>query len=274
MHDPAGPSVADRMFAVLETCAANRGPLTLVDLGELTGLPKTTLHRICWKLVELDVLEHSPQGFQMGARLYALGAMSPALRRLRATAMPLMHTLVASSGWMANLGVLYERSALVVDEVAGSVALLPRERMLGTTMPLYATALGKALVAHGPPAMLEELCAPALLHPYTRNTIVRTSLLREHLAEVRSDGFAVSHEELRLGTCGIAAPVIVDGELVAAIALVGPPDRAALSRLARPVKVTAARLAQALAPDEATPALATHAFTRRTPPRRGRSRVA
>src|ERR1700727_1433162 len=69
-----GPSIADRMFAVLEACAASRRPLTLVDLGELTGLPKTTLHRVCWKLVELRVLEHSDSGFELGARLYAPGA--------------------------------------------------------------------------------------------------------------------------------------------------------------------------------------------------------
>jgi DNA-binding IclR family transcriptional regulator len=234
------------MFTVLDVCAARSGPLTLVDLGQLTGLPKTTLHRVCWKLVELRVLEHSERGFQMSARLYALGAMSPALRRLRATAMPLMHTLVARTGWMANLGVLYEHTALVVDEIAGSVQLPPKERMLGTTMPLYATALGKALAAHAPEELIERLCEPPLLRPYTRNTIVRTALLRPHLEEVRRCGYAVSHEELRLGTCGVAAPVIVDGELAAAIALVGPPDATALRRLTRPVKLTAERLAKAL----------------------------
>lgn len=243
-----GPSVADRMFTVLEACAASRRPLTLVDLGELTGLPKTTLHRVCWKLVELRVLEHTESGFEMGARLYALGAMSPNLRRLRATAMPLMHTLVARSGWMANLGVLYERCALVVDEVAGSVQLPPRERMLGTTMPLYATALGKALVANGPQRLRDELCEPPLLRPYTRRTIVRTDLLREHLDEIARRGYAISDEELRLGVSGVAAPVLVDGELVAALALVGPSDAAALRRLAKHVLLAAERLAEALTP--------------------------
>jgi len=256
MFTEGGPSVADRMFTVLDACAANRRPLTLVDLGELTGLPKTTLHRVCWKLVELRVLVHSDSGFELGARLYALGAMSPSLRRLRANAMPLMHTLVAASGWMANLGVLYERCALVVDEVAGSVALPPRERMLGTTMPLYATALGKALAANAPQRLRDELCAPLLLRPYTRYTIVRTDLLREHLEETARRGYAISHEELRLGICGVAAPVIVDGEVLAALALVGPRDDGALRRLAGHVQLAAQRLAQALTPEVAALAAA------------------
>src|SRR6266487_162934 len=89
------PSVADRVFAVLESCAGSSHPLTLVDLVERTGLPKTTLHRMCWKLVELGMLEHAQDGFRIGTKLFALGSMNPGLRRLRAIAMPYLHTLVA-----------------------------------------------------------------------------------------------------------------------------------------------------------------------------------
>jgi DNA-binding IclR family transcriptional regulator len=243
-----GPSVADRMFTVLEACSASRRPLTLVELGDITGLPKTTLHRVCWKLVELRVLEHVPNGFQVGARLYALGAMSPALQRLRAIGMPLMHSLVSHSGWVANLGVLCDGRALVVDEVSGCVQLPPRERMVGATLPLHGTALGKALLAYGPAAVREAILQPPVLRPFTRHTIVRTSMLRDHLEEVRRRGYAISGEELRLGVSGVAAPVMVGGELVAAIALVGPPEEASLRRLSAHVCLAAARLGEALTP--------------------------
>jgi len=248
-----GPSVADRMFTVLEACSASRRPLTLVELGAITGLPKTTLHRVCWKLVELRVLEHVPSGFQVGARLYALGAMSPALQRLRATGMPLLHALVAHSGWIANLGVLCDGRALVVDEVSGCVDLRPRERMVGATMPLHATALGKVLLAFGPADARDAVLEPPILRPFTRRTIVRTSLLRSHLEEVTRRGYALSHEELRLGVSGVAAPVFAGDELVAAIALVGPADEAALRRFAAHVCLAAERLGAALAPPLAVP---------------------
>jgi DNA-binding IclR family transcriptional regulator len=246
--EEGGPSVADRMFTVLEACSASRRPLTLVELGEITGLPKTTLHRVCWKLVELRVLEHEPNGFQVGARLYALGAMSPSLHRLRAAGMPLLHTLVAHTGWVSNLGVLCDGRALVVDEVSGPIQLPPRERMIGATLPLHATALGKALLAHAPSHIREAILEPPVLRPLTRATIVRTSLLRDHLADARRRGYAISNEELRLGVAGVAAPVLVGGELVAAIALVGPPDEAALRRLSAHVCLAAKRLAEAITP--------------------------
>lgn len=243
-----GPSIADRMFTVLETCAASRRPLTLADLCERTGLPKTTLHRVCWKLVDLRALESTATGFQVGPRLYALGAMSPALRQLRATSIPFLHGLASHSGWVANLGVLCDGRVLVVDEVAGTVQLAPRQRMVGARLPLYATALGKALLASGPGDVREELLARPVLRPFTRHTIVRTSLLREHLAQAAARGYAISNEELRLGTSGVAAPVVVGGDTVGAIALVGPPDEMALRRLSAPLRLAASRLAEALAP--------------------------
>lgn len=242
------PSVADRIFTVLDTFAANRRPLTLIDLVEQTGLPKTTLHRVCWKLVELRVLQRTPHGFEMGARLYALGAMSPALRRLRATAAPLLHALVSRSGWVANLGVLHEGRALIVDEVAGSAQFPPRDRMIGTTLPLHATAVGKALAAYGPANLREELLEPELLPPYTRHAIVRTSVLRAHLEEISRRGYAVSNQELQHGVMGVAAPATVAGELVAAIALVGPSDDYAPRRLSKDVRLAADRLGDALSP--------------------------
>jgi DNA-binding IclR family transcriptional regulator len=243
-----GPSVADRLFTVLEACSTSRRPLTLADLGELTGLPKTTLHRVCWKLVDLHVLEHCASGFRVGPRLYALGAMSPELQRLRAIGMPYLHVLVAHTGWVANLGVLCDGRALVVDEVSGFERLPPRERMVGRRMPLHATALGKALLAFAPADMREAVLEPAVLKPFTRQTVVRTSLLREQLDDVVRRGYALSHEELRTGVSGVAAPVFADGELTAAIALVGPPDEAALRRLSGHVRLAAQRFGEALAP--------------------------
>jgi len=241
------PSVADRVFTVLETCAASRRTLSLVDLVELTGLPKTTLHRVCWKLVELRVLEHVDGGFRVGPRLYALGATSPELHRLRALGMPWLHQLSSESGLVANLGVLCDKRALIVDEVYGTVPL-ERPKMVGATLPLHATAIGKTLLAFGPRELRDELLADAVLRPFTRHTIVRTSLLREHLERLAESGVSVSREEWRIGTSGIAVPVLVDGQAVAALALVGPGDDARLRGFAGRLRFAATHLAAALVP--------------------------
>lgn len=248
MSDPGGegaPSVADRVFAVLECCAASNRPLTLVDLVERTGLPKTTLHRVCWKLAKLGMLEHSDAGFEVGTKLFALGGMNPWLRRLRVAAMPLMHTLVQRTGMATNLAVLAEDRALIVEEVYGKQTP-PMRRMVGGGLPLTATAVGKALLAGLPQAEQDARLDVTVLRPYTRSTVVRPNLLRDQLAEVRRSGVAFSHEEWSVGASGVASPVLVGGELVCAIAVVGTLTPSQLRQLAAPVRGTATWLTRAL----------------------------
>ena len=66
-------SVGHRILATLEACAAGKGSLTLTELVDETALAKSTLHRTCWRLVELGKLEHSAAGFSTGVKLFALG---------------------------------------------------------------------------------------------------------------------------------------------------------------------------------------------------------
>jgi DNA-binding IclR family transcriptional regulator len=250
----SGPSAADRIFEVLETCARAGRPLTLAQLVERTGLPKSTLHRACWKLVALGALDDTGHGFRIGTRLFALASAHPDLRRLRAASMPYLHVLCARTGWIANLATRSGDRALLLEEQY----LTPHgtAKMLGSTLPLHATAVGKALLAYAPPEEIEATIARTGLRAYTGHTIVRPQLLLEHLQTIRTRGYALSCEEWHIGAAGVAAPVVVDGDVVASVALVGPPDQAELRRLAAPVQLAAARLARALAPRAAEPTAA------------------
>lgn len=235
MRTDPGLSVADRLFAVIETCALSPRGLSLVNLAERTGLPKTTLHRTCWKLVELGMLEHGPDGFRVGTKMFALGCMNPDLRRLRVQAMPYMHELVAATGRVVNLAVLSDRRALLVDEVFGAVApAMPK--MMGVSMPLHATAIGKGLLLGRTPDELDAAIGTGMLRPYTKHTIVRPDQFREHLAAAAEEKVVFSRNEWRLGTSGLGVPIARDGEVVAALALIGPFDKTELRALVAPLR--------------------------------------
>jgi DNA-binding IclR family transcriptional regulator len=240
-----GHSVLDRALLVLETCAASYRPLGLVELVQRTGLPKTTLHRTCWKLVDLGMLDHFDHGYRIGTKVFALGSMNPSLRRLRGAAMPHLHELVERTGWATNLAILAGDRALIVEEVYGIEGRV-MARMIGGLLPLHATAVGKALLSGYSDAALAEVLDKRQLRRYTRTTIVRPSLLRAQLEEVRGTGVAFSYEEWAVGSSGVAAPVVVGGDVIAAVAVVGEPSEKAMRQHADQVRRAAAKLVRTL----------------------------
>jgi DNA-binding IclR family transcriptional regulator len=122
-------------------------------------------------------------------------------------------------------------------------------KMVGATMPLHATAIGKALLLHQDDDVLDAVIGDRLLRPFTPHTIVRPSLLREHLAAARHAGVVLSREEWRLGTSAVAAPVMVGGETIAAVAALSPFEYE-LPGLIASVRTAAARFGAALEQSE------------------------
>jgi len=88
----------------------------------------------------------------------------------------------------------------------------------GSRLPAYCTSLGRVMLAHLPPAELDAYLAKTKLRAMTKNTVVSQKGLREILAGVRADGYAVNDEELELGLRSIAVPVRgAAGTVVAAL---------------------------------------------------------
>jgi DNA-binding IclR family transcriptional regulator len=241
----SGLSSLDRALVVLEACALSNSPLNLTELVRRTELPKTTVHRLCSKLVELGMLDRTPKGFRIGIKVYTLGNTSHALRRLRTKAMPHLHDLVNRTGWATNLVILAGARAFVVEEVFGKNQAQPMRRMAGARLPLHATAVGKALLAGCHDQTLEAVIAEGLT-PYTNRTIVRGHILREQIQVVRESRIAYSDEEWTMGSSGVASLVVANGAVVAAVGVVGDPGEAGLRQRATAVKVAAAAISSGL----------------------------
>lgn len=240
------PSVAERILLTLEACAAGNRSLTLAQLVDETGLAKTTLHRTCWKLVDLGLLEHGEDGFSIGLKMFALGNANPLLNQLRVAAMPILLELQRSTGGMSNLAILHDGKALIIDALYAPQPAIPR--LVGASLPLHSTAVGKAIAATFAGDRLDELFAERPLLPaVTWRTIIQPTRLREHLAQVADKGIATSDEEFMMGVCGVAAAVRVRSDQTVAIGYVGPCNLRAIGRASEPVREAAIELQEALA---------------------------
>ncbi|MEV6338869.1 IclR family transcriptional regulator [Nocardia vinacea] len=243
---PTRDPVAQRIVMTLEACASKQGAMTIIELVQATGLAKTTVHRMCWKLVELGLLEHSADGFSVGSKMFALAATNPRISQLRIAAIPHMVELQRQTGAMVNLAILSGGRALVIDALftQGSAGLPP---LVGHALPLHCTGTGKAIAARLDPEERERLLfADGRLKPATRATLVQPGLLRQHLIRVAETGIAVADREFLPDAKAVAAGFKVRDGGTAAIGVVEAWNSPTFRHAPAAVAAAAARLERAL----------------------------
>ena len=234
-------SMVERMTLVLDAFDAASPRLTLAELTERTGLPRSTTHRILDQLVELRWLEHSGQSYGLGMRSLELGGLAVAHHELREIATPLLSELNQRTGAVASLAVLDRRDVVYVDRQGRGLSSDVVTRT-GGRAPAHATSAGKAMLAWSDDAVLRG-SYPNRLPTRTPRTITTLDALRQDLAQVRQrGGIAYEREEVAQGTVSVAAALRGAGRPLAALQLSGDVKVVNLERLA-PYVLEAARVA-------------------------------
>jgi IclR family pca regulon transcriptional regulator len=89
---------------------------------------------------------------------------------------------------------------------------------VGSRLPAYCSAIGRALLSHLPEAELAGYLERVELGALTERTVTSPDALRRALELVRQNGFAFVDQELEIGLRSIAVPVRnVSGRDVAAM---------------------------------------------------------
>lgn len=110
---------------------------------------------------------------------------------------------------------------------------------------MHATGVGKALLAWESPAFIDAVLARPLDRP-TSYTITEPGRPRRELTDTRERGYAVTREEMTLGTCSVAAPVLTADGAVAAVGVVVHSVRVEPAKLAPPIRLAAEGIAARL----------------------------
>ncbi|GIH80966.1 hypothetical protein Plo01_73950 [Planobispora longispora] len=236
-----GRSVTSKVLALLGAFDSAHPQLSLSDLARRSGLPLSTVHRLVGELEEWQALSRTSDGrLRVGMRLWELGQLAPA--RLQDLAHPWLQELFGTTGENVHLAVRDGMEVLYVDKVHGRRAV-PIVSRTGGRLPMHPTGVGKALLAHEPEWFVSSYLARRLERP-TPHTVTEPGRLARELAAVRAQGYALTFEEMTLGSCSAAAPVLVGGRAVAAVGLVVSSRRAReLKRLVEPLLAAAERIA-------------------------------
>ena len=217
LTDPSFMTSLARGLAVLQAFSDARKPQTIASISQKTGIPRAAVRRCLHTLRELGYVDAELNNFTLRPKVLTLGYSYLSSTPLTVSAQPYLNDISRTLNESSSLAVLDDDEVLYVARAATS-RVMSVALNTGSRLPAYCTSLGRVLLAHLPPAELDQYLARTRLRPMTDNTVTSVKRLREILAGVRQAGYAVNDEELELGLRSIAVPVRgASGKVLAAL---------------------------------------------------------
>ncbi|WP_161635697.1 IclR family transcriptional regulator [Actibacterium mucosum] len=221
-----------KAFKVLEAVAAGAGPMSAADVAEAAGLERVTTYRMLRTIEEAGYLDHdaATKTFRINPRMLTLArpvfADGPDRQRIA----DLLRATSERTGETCHYSELSGIETVLTQRAKG-VQLVAVDFAIGTRCELHATSVGKAILAHQPPAFIQDYLTLDL-KTYTDRTIADPDLLISELERVRMQGHAFDFEELSSGMNCIAVPIRnAMGHVEGGISISGPSNRLTRARL-------------------------------------------
>lgn len=221
-----------RALQVVELLADARTAVSLSTLSTRLGMPKTSAMHLLRALAGGAYVQRTQAGYELGVASYRLATRLGATNYFEQAMRPVLQAMFEATGESIVLGVVSDdrRSAVYTTSLPSRQAFRFAPQV-GEHRPLYATGVGKLLLAFAPAAFLDEYLRHIRIERFTPKTVATKTALREQLKRIRDTGMAVSVDEMVLGGSSLAAPVFeADGSASTALLIAMPTVRFGANR--------------------------------------------
>lgn len=239
-RDPKTIQSVLRAIEVLEVVAQSGSSCSISQISAETGIPGPTVFRLLSTMLSRGwVIKTKKREYSIGAAFFGLTAVAGA--SIGSTMDEVLDTLVRRTGESASVAMLDHNSAFYVAHRTSNHAMRLFTQV-GNRVPLYATAVGKSLMAAMPDRDLNAYLKEAILVNLTDHTITDFEALKAEIAVTRERGYAIDDEEQEIGVR--CAATWIRGVNNFAVSVSGPPSRMNkkfIEEIARPAMVEAAQ---------------------------------
>jgi DNA-binding IclR family transcriptional regulator len=210
------------------------GPMSLSDAADLLDVHKSTALRILQTLEAARFVRKTGAGtYVFGSGLIELSELTLGSMDLRQHAGGLLRDLQRRTGHTVHLAQLIGDEIIYVDKVdspAFQAVQLPSR--VGHAVSIYASAVGKVILAYLPRQERDRLLSHVVFERYTPTTFADRDSLEVELAGIRQRGWAVDNGEHDSYVMCVAVPVRDSrGQTVAAISVTAIEVVATLAKL-------------------------------------------
>lgn len=234
-NNTANPiQVSERIFKTIEYLAQN-GPSGLLELSKELQLNKTTVHRILNSLMCMDYVKQNPETSKYSLGFKICGIANQVLAQTNAVdfVRPYIQKLAEQTGEIVHLVQINGTNAVYIDKVDVAQNSVRLVSMVGKSIPLYCSGVGKALLADMDDDTIKSIWNNSKIEKHTEYTVTNFTDFMQLIRDIRRDGYALDNEENELGVRCVAVSLkYLNEKSIYAISLSAPKDRMSDERIA------------------------------------------
>jgi DNA-binding IclR family transcriptional regulator len=230
---------AERCLAIIELLADGARELPLGEIAERLSLPKSGAHRLLSTLVGIGWAEKNPETafYRLSMRLAVLGQQFYVATGIPDICQPLLDRLARQCREFVRLAVVDGHSLVWVAHAQGaSGGLMYQPSLTSNTVPLFATASGKAWLATLP---IDEAVKILMRNGglkdaqrYGPNCVRSVEALLRELKTTTRRGYGIALSEAEFGVTAVAAAIRPDdvSSALGTVSIAGPSARVTETR--------------------------------------------
>jgi len=219
----------DKSLQVIELLSKNAQGLSLLEMSNIIGFPKSTIHHILSTFLPYDYVAQNAETkkYSLGFKFLSLGRVildSIDVRKIANKYLFELHDecreLYGECREAIHLAILRNGKVIYIDKVDTQEGL-SLATYIGFRTDPHAAAGGKVLISELSPKDILTIYHSRALKQYGKNTITNIDDLFKELEKIRKQGYAIDNEEYYEGVRCVAAPIRAGGKIVAAMSITG-----------------------------------------------------
>jgi DNA-binding IclR family transcriptional regulator len=208
------------------------GPSTVTELAGEVEMTKGAVHHHLSTLAEFGYVVNDGGTYRLGLTFLEIGGYLRHQLELYRSARVELDRAAERCGELALLMVEEDGVGVYLYHTSGHGETYV-DTYAGRRVPLHWPALGKAILAHQSPEVVDRIVRERGLEPATEQTITDAGALERELETVRERGYATDAGEYIRGIDCVARPLLSDDRQVqGAVGFAGPSSRMDEERIA------------------------------------------
>ena len=222
-----------RGLDMLELLGKSPRGMALHEIARALALPKSSASNLVHTLLHKRFARYDAdtQLYSLSLRAFEVGSAALAGVDVESVLRIHMREIAEACNETVHCGVPDGTDVVYVDKIESTRSIRMSSR-IGARMPLYCTAMGRAILACMPDGQVAELLAYQRFEPLTPHTVSSLEGLLRELAAVRARGYADEREETDESVCCVGVAVRGrEGTAHYAISISAPTFRAGESEM-------------------------------------------